>query len=93
MARRSGSRRTPHPLGCFTEAVRLPRQIEDYEFSRTFIRATADAPDAPGGHVIAKAGYHAKSSPRWRYHEIASNHMVPSNRPKELAALLLDLAD
>jgi pimeloyl-ACP methyl ester carboxylesterase len=30
-------------------------------------------------------------SPAWRYREIATNHMVASNRPTELAGLLLEL--
>jgi hypothetical protein len=32
---------------------------------------------------------HARSSDAWNYREIASNHMVPSNRPAELAELLI----
>jgi hypothetical protein len=28
----------------------------------------------------------------WSYHEIATNHMVPNNRPQELADILLKLA-
>ena len=31
------------------------------------------------------------ASPAWRYREIATNHMIPSNRPDELARLLLEL--
>jgi hypothetical protein len=33
----------------------------------------------------------AKASPAWRYRELATMHMVPSNRPDELTELLLDL--
>jgi hypothetical protein len=32
------------------------------------------------------------ASPAWRYREIATNHMIASNRPGELAGLLLELA-
>ena len=46
--RRAGLRRVDHPVGCFTECVRVPRPIEDYPFTRTYIRATAGAPGAPG---------------------------------------------
>ena len=31
------------------------------------------------------------ASPAWRYREISTNHMIPSNRPAELARLLLEL--
>src|SRR5690606_2645829 len=34
-------RRTPHPLGCFTERVHLPHPLETWGFGRTFIKATA----------------------------------------------------
>jgi len=32
------------------------------------------------------------ASQAWRYREIATNHMIASNRPGELAGLLLELA-
>ena len=43
------ARRTPHPAGCFTEPVRLARPLEDYPFTRTYIKATGEPrPDAGG---------------------------------------------
>jgi pimeloyl-ACP methyl ester carboxylesterase len=125
------ARRTPHPAGCFTEPVRLARPLEDYPFTRTYIKATGEprpgsggpgpggsepgAPESrgpgPGGAESGGPGSRgaesggpgsggpfwaaadrATASPAWRYHEIATNHMIPSNRPEELARLLLDLA-
>jgi pimeloyl-ACP methyl ester carboxylesterase len=85
-------RRTPHPVGCFTEPVRLVQPLEDFAFSRTYIRATADAPDAPGTAVFEAAAARARNSPAWQYYEVATNHMIPNNRPKELAELLLTIA-
>jgi hypothetical protein len=32
------------------------------------------------------------ASPAWRYREIATGHMVASNRPEDLVRLLLELA-
>jgi pimeloyl-ACP methyl ester carboxylesterase len=84
----SGPRRTPHPRACFTEPARVPRQLEDYSFGRTYIKATEDA--EPG--AFWAAAERAKSSPAWNYREIATNHMVPANRPEELADMLLELA-
>jgi len=84
-------RRIGHPMRCFAEPVRLARPLEDFAFSRTYIRATADAPDAPGTAVFDAAATRAQTSDAWSYHEIATNHMVPSNRPDELAAILLAL--
>jgi pimeloyl-ACP methyl ester carboxylesterase len=83
----SNLRRTAQPVGTFTEPVRLPVPLEQQRFGRTYIRATAD----PGGPFEIPAR-HARESPAWRYHEIATNHMVPENRPAELAALLGALA-
>lgn len=85
------ARRTPHPIGCFFEPARVPRRLEDYAFTRTYIKATADAPDAPGTQAIWAAAARAQASPAWRYREVATNHMVPSNRPEELATMLLEL--
>jgi pimeloyl-ACP methyl ester carboxylesterase len=84
----SGPRRTAHPRACFTEAVRVPRQLEDYPFGRTYIKATQDAEPA----AFWNAAQRARSSPAWNYREIATNHMVPANRPHELADMLLELA-
>jgi len=85
-------RRIAHPIGCFVEPVRLAQPLEAFPFSRTYIRATADAPDAPGTAVFEAVAARAQASDAWSYHEIASNHMVPSNRPDELAKILLDLS-
>jgi pimeloyl-ACP methyl ester carboxylesterase len=85
-------RRVPHPIACFTEPVRMRQPLEDFPFSRTYIRATADAPDAAGATAFESAAARARNSPAWQYHEIATNHMIPNNRPKELTDLLLELA-
>jgi pimeloyl-ACP methyl ester carboxylesterase len=85
------ARRVPHPVRCFTEPVRLDKPLEDNEFGLTYIKATNDPSEAPDS-VFWQAGRHAKSSTRWTYHEIATNHMVLSNRPSELAEVLLALA-
>jgi pimeloyl-ACP methyl ester carboxylesterase len=101
----AAARRTPHPVGCFTEPVRLARPLEEYPFTRTFIKATGEprlqgggpqgsGPQGSGpesGGPFWVAADRAKASPAWRYHEITTNHMIPSNRPEELARLLLDL--
>lgn len=85
------ARRTPQPRACFTEAVALARPLEDHPFGRTYIRATADDPSAPTARVFDAAAEHARRSPAWHAREIATNHMVASNRPAELTAMLLDL--
>jgi pimeloyl-ACP methyl ester carboxylesterase len=82
-------RRTPHPVGCFTEPVRLPRPLEDYPFGRTYIKATAEP---AGPSPFWAAAERAQSSPAWAYEEIATDHLIPVNRPHELAEILVKLA-
>ncbi|MBV9382878.1 MAG: alpha/beta fold hydrolase [Streptosporangiaceae bacterium] len=87
----AAARRTPQPAACFTEPVRLPRPLEDYPFTRTYIKATGEPRPERGG-PFWDAADRAKASPAWRYREIATGHMIASNRPRELAGLLLELA-
>jgi pimeloyl-ACP methyl ester carboxylesterase len=85
-------RRVPHPLACFIEPVRLRSNIDDGNFTRTYIKATAEARGAPGGKAFWDAADRVKSSPKWRYREIATTHIVPINEPDELTTILLELA-
>jgi pimeloyl-ACP methyl ester carboxylesterase len=85
-------RRVGQPLATFAEPARLSRPLEEHDVGLTYIRATAEAPDAPGSAAFDAAARHAAASPRWRYHEVTTNHMVASNRPRELTDLLLALA-
>ena len=86
-------RRTAHPKACFTEAVYLAKPLEEFPFSRTYIKATAGAPNERGTAAFARAAAHAQASPAWRYVEIATNHLVANNRPAETAQLLMDVAN
>lgn len=85
------ARRVDHPARCFAEPVAVPRPLEDYPFSRTYIRATGETPDAPGSAAFDAAADHARTSPAWNYHGIATNHVIAQNRPDELVAILTDL--
>jgi pimeloyl-ACP methyl ester carboxylesterase len=87
------ARRVPHPWRCFAEPVRLSTPIENHVFGLTYIKAVADPPDTPGGRAFYAAADHAKASPRWRYREIDTTHMVASNRPDQLAGILLELLE
>lgn len=86
----SAPRRSPQPVATFTEPVHCAVAVDDRPLGRTYIRATG-GPDVTGGAFEAAAA-HARSSGAWRYHEIATTHMVPQNRPDEVAAILLALA-
>lgn len=88
----STPRRVPMPSACFTETVHLVQPLEDYPFTRTFIKATVPArtPETSGTPLWLAAD-RAKESPQWQYHEIDTNHMIPNNRPAELVEILLSL--
>ena len=86
-------RRTAQPKGTFSEAVFLTQPLEDYPFTRTYIKATAAPEDDPGNSAFWAAARRVRNSPAWQVHEIATNHMVANNRPQELADLLLRVAD
>ena len=85
-------RRTTHPKGCFNEPVHLARPLEDFPFARSYIKAPAAPEGDAGNAAFWQAARHAQASPAWQYFEIATNPMVASNRPQELAALLSQLA-
>jgi pimeloyl-ACP methyl ester carboxylesterase len=87
------ARRSWHPVGCFTEAVRLRRPLEEYPFTRTYVKALREprAAQGTGDSAFWRAAEQAKTDPAWRYREIDTDHMIPINRPAELAALLLEL--
>jgi hypothetical protein len=88
------ARRSPHPVGCFTEPVRLGKPLEDFPFTRTYVKALREprAAAGTGNSAFWRAAEYAKSDPAWRYREIDTDHMIPINRPDELVELLRELA-
>jgi len=87
----SNERRSPQPRGTLVEPVQLSKPLEEWDFTRTYIKASADPGEADDSAFWTTARA-LESSPAWNYHEVATNHMVPSMRPQELAAILLDIA-
>lgn len=87
------ARRSWHPVGCFTEAVRLRKPLEDFPFTRTYVKALQEPRAAAGTGASAfwRAAEYAKTNQAWRYREIDTDHMIPINRPTEMADLLLEL--
>jgi hypothetical protein len=86
------ARRVPHPRACFTEPAHLVQPLEQFPFSRTYIKATLPPRSQGGSSAFWDAADRARESGLWRYAEIETNHMVANNKPEELAALLLELA-
>jgi pimeloyl-ACP methyl ester carboxylesterase len=87
----SAPRRTPHPVACFSQPVRLSRPLEEWPFTRTYVRATAEEPGVPPNAAFEAAAARAEGSEAWDYREIDTTHLVAQNRPRELTELLLRL--
>ena len=86
----SEARRVDQPIRTFIQPVSLEVPLEDRGLPLTYVKATADPDEAPDSAFWA-AAHHARTSPAWDYHEIATNHMVPMMRPDELTEVLLGL--
>ncbi|MFV0257142.1 MAG: alpha/beta fold hydrolase [Acidimicrobiales bacterium] len=87
----SDARRVGQPMRTLTEPVRLRRPLEEWPFTLTYIKATADPSEADDS-AFWRTARHARASERWRYHEIPSTHMVPFSHAEPLAKILLALA-
>lgn len=90
-AARAQLRVGPQPIGCFSDPVVLPQPLEQFPFSRTYIKATGE-PRPAGNASFWRTADRVRDSPAWRYREIATDHLIPINRPEELTACLLELA-
>jgi len=86
----SDARRTMQPVGTLNEPVHLSKPLEQWAFTRSYIKATEDPGEAADSAFWACAE-RAKASADWKYHEIPTNHLVASTHPKELAEILLAL--
>jgi len=84
-------RRSDQPAACFDEPVHLVQPLEAFPFTRTYVKATGEPRAVSNGHFWAMADRYRDDS-SWRYREVETNHMIPQNRPKELAEILLELS-
>ena len=87
----ANARRQPQPIACFREPVALSRPLEEHDFSLTYVKATADPDSSPGASVFWAAAERTRADRRWRYAEIATDHLIPQKDPGAVAKLLLDL--
>lgn len=85
-------RRTAQPARTFTEPARLLQPLASFDFGRTYVKATGDPRSEPGPDAFWDTADRLRDDPAWRYEEIDSNHMIPQNRPAELAEILLSVA-
>ena len=87
----ANERRSPQPVATFTDAVALSRPLEEWPFTRTYVKATAD-PNEAADSAFYQAAARAEDSAAWESHHIATNHMIPLMEPDAMASILLNLA-
>ncbi len=87
----ANERRSMQPARTLSEPVRLSKPQTEWGCSLSYIKATADPTEAAES-AFWRAARMADASPDWHYHEIATNHMVPTTHPGEVAAILSALA-
>ena len=79
-SRRCGGRPTRSPASPSRSAWPSPSRTS--RSRRTYIRATGDVPDSPGGQAFTAAAQRARTSPAWEYHEIAHRPHGPQQPPR-----------
>ena len=84
-------RRVDQPIRTATDRVTLLQPLEQYPFSRTYVKCLGD-PRNEGRDVFYEAADRYRDDPAWRYLEHPSNHMLPLNDPAWVAAELLALS-
>ena len=87
----SDARRSLQPAATFAEPVSVSKPLEDWPFTLTYIKATAD-PNEADDSAFWRAARHAKESDRWAYRELPTHHLVGFSMPDRLAAMLLGIA-
>jgi pimeloyl-ACP methyl ester carboxylesterase len=84
--------RPDQPAATLAEPVRLTVPLEQRDFSRTYIKATADPRrEPPRRSPFYDAADRVSKDPRWRYVELDAGHAIPWTHPRALADILLAL--
>ncbi|HEX5371030.1 MAG TPA: hypothetical protein VFY10_16620, partial [Dehalococcoidia bacterium] len=85
---------SPQPLGTLEEKVHLSMPLEQRAFSRTYIKASGDAPgDANRTGAFWAASERTSGDPRWRYYELPCGHGVHNELPDELKTILEEVTE
>lgn len=84
------SRRVGHPFKTMEQPVRLANPAAR-SLPRTYIDCTASEPFRSG--LYRRFLEQAQTTPGWRYRQIASGHLPNITAPRELAELLIELAE
>jgi pimeloyl-ACP methyl ester carboxylesterase len=79
-----------HPAGTFREPVKLAKPLEEYAFTRTYIKATEPPRGEEGSNeAFWTALERAQASPAWQSFELPTTHNAQLTMPDELTEILL----
>jgi pimeloyl-ACP methyl ester carboxylesterase len=87
-------RSSPQPRRTLEEPVRLSKPLEQFEFSRTYVKAAGN-PRPPEGErkgSFWEAAARVSADPAWHYFEMPCGHGIHREMPQEFLGILLALA-
>ena len=86
-------RRRPQPVGTYSEPISLRLQLEERDFSRSFIKALSQPrPPAPVKNPLWEAYDRVRDNPSWRTYEMPCGHGVQLEMPNRLKEILEEIA-
>ena len=83
------------PRRTFEEPVKLSKPLEQFDFTRTYVKA-AGHPRPPESERIGffwEVSARVSSDPAWRYFELPCGHSIYRELPQEFLGILLSLAE
>jgi len=85
---------SPQPRRTFEEPVRLSKPLEQFTFSRTYVKAGGNPRPAESERQGAfwEASARTSADPAWRYYELPCGHGIHREMPQEFLGILLSLA-
>jgi pimeloyl-ACP methyl ester carboxylesterase len=88
-------KRRPMPIKTLEDKVTLRRPLEDYAFTRTYVKAGGQPGQAAqrGAGAFWQAAEYTRNHPAWRYYELPCGHGVHRELPYAFLGIMLSLPD
>jgi hypothetical protein len=84
----------PMPIKTLEEKVRLRKPLEQFAFTRTYVKAGGPPGTERGGAApFWQAAERTRNDAAWRYFELPCGHGIHREMPYEMAGILLGLAE
>ena len=84
---------SPQPRRTFEEPVRLSKPLEQFAFSRTYVKAAGNPrpPEGERNGTFWDVAARVSTDPAWRYFELPCGHGIHREMPQEFLGILLAL--